>query len=602
MKYRIRAGITSSIAVTVLAIGGVCAAAVVGTPTITRYQGPDRYATSAAVVDANFSPGVPVVYVATGTNFPDALAGGAAAARDGGPLLLVRPNAIPAAVGAELQRLQPARIVVLGGTGAVDVTVMTALQPYTSGAVTRVSGSDRYETAAALATGFPIGSPVYVVTGANFPDALAATAAAAARHAAILLTDPNNLPIAAAQALTRLAPSAITIVGGTSAVSSGVASTLSHYSSTVTRVWGTDRYATAAQVAAVAFSASSGAFVASGVGFADALTGGPVAGMHDEPLLLSAPTCLPKSVAVEVSALNLSSATLLGGIAALGQGVATLTTCTAAVPTAATPCGAASSGNQYAHVVWIWLENKPYSSVIGSPSAPYENSLARSCGLATNYDGVAHPSLPNYLAATGGSTFGVADDANPAAHPIAAASIFSELQAAGKSWRSYEESMPGNCDLGPAAPYAVKHNPAAYYTGIRSTCAVDDLPLNGHFDQDINAGALPSFSFVTPNLCNDMHDCSVATGDQWLSTWVPKLLNGPNYRAGNTLVVLTWDEGTTASNQVPTIVVAPSVRPGTVVGAALNHYALLRATEDLLGLGRLGAASTAPSLAVAFGL
>ena len=162
--------------------------------------------------------------------------------------------------------------------------------------------------------------------------------------------------------------------------------------------------------------------------------------------------------------------------------------------------------------------------------------------------------------------------------------------------------MPGNCVLNAAAPYAVKHNPAAYYTNIRTTCATSDVPLEGNLSHDITAGALPSFSFVTPNLCNDTHDCSVATGDAWLSTWIPAITAGPNYRAGNTLIVLTWDEGTGSTNQTPTVVIAPSVRPGSVVGVRLDHYALLRSTEDLLGLGHIGAAATAPSLATAFGL
>jgi phosphatidylinositol-3-phosphatase len=248
------------------------------------------------------------------------------------------------------------------------------------------------------------------------------------------------------------------------------------------------------------------------------------------------------------------------------------------------------------------MENKPYGSVIGNARAPYENVLAKQCGIAADYHGIRHPSLPNYLAATGGSTFGVRDDAGPSAHPISADSIFGQLDRAGLTWRSYEESMPRNCDASAASPYAVKHNPAAYFTAIRASCAVNDIPLTGNLDRDIVAGKLPSFSFVTPNLCNDTHDCSVRTGDSWLATWIPKILAGPNYRAGDTLVVLTWDEGVGSGNQIPTIVIAPSVRPGTVAEPRLDHYALLRTTEDLLGLARLGAAASAPSLAAAFGL
>ncbi|HEX7107164.1 MAG TPA: cell wall-binding repeat-containing protein [Acidothermaceae bacterium] len=565
-----------------------------------RYQGADRFATSAAIVDANYRAGVPVAYVATGVNFPDALAGGAAAANEGGPLLLVAPDSIPSSIATELQRLEPGRVVVLGGERSVSAAVQSALGSYTTGSVTRVSGADRYATAAALAADFPSGAPVYVATGVDFPDALSATAAAAARHAAILLTEPNAIPDSTAAALSTLRPSSITIVGGTSVVSAAVADQLAAYSPTVTRVSGADRYGTAASVATAEFPSATSVFLASGVTFADALTGGPVAGAHGAPLMLSAPTCLPSPTAARISSSQPANVTLLGGLAALSQGVASLTTCP--VAPANQLCGSEPTGTRYSHVVWIWMENKPYGSVIGSSSAPYENTLARQCGLASNYYGVAHPSLPNYLAATGGSTFGVTDDNGPSAHPIAAPSLFSQLTAAGLTWRAYEESMPANCALNSAAPYAVKHNPAAYYTNIRTACASSDVPLEGNLSHDIAAGALPSFAFVTPNLCNDTHDCAVATGDAWLSTWIPAIIAGPNYRAGNTLIVLTWDEGTGASNQVPTIVIAPSVRPGTVVGARLDHYALLRGAEDLLGLGRLGAASTAPSLAAAFGL
>jgi hypothetical protein len=99
-----------------------------------------------------------------------------------------------------------------------------------------------------------------------------------------------------------------------------------------------------------------------------------------------------------------------------------------------------------------------------------------------------------------------------------------------------------------------------------------------------------------------MHDCSVATGDAWLAKWIPMIVSGPNYRAGDTMIVLTWDEGSGTSNQIPTVVVAPSVRPGTVASTRLDHYALLGSTEDLLGVARLGAAVGAPSLVSAFGL
>lgn len=265
------------------------------------------------------------------------------------------------------------------------------------------------------------------------------------------------------------------------------------------------------------------------------------------------------------------------------------------------PCGVSSTAH-YAHVVWIWMENKGYGSVMGSGSAPFENSLAKQCGLATNDNGVSHPSLPNYLAATGGSTFGVTDDGSPSAHQISANSIFGQLGQAGLTWRSYNESMPRNCDTSPSGEYAVKHNPATYYVALRTACGINDVPLGGVLDRDISAGSLPSFSFVTPNLCNDTHDCAVRVGDEWLAIWIPKILAGPNYTSGNTLVIITWDEAEGSSNRIPTIVIGPSVPAGTVATQRFDHYALLRTTEDIFGLPHLQAAASAPSMAGAFGL
>ena len=247
------------------------------------------------------------------------------------------------------------------------------------------------------------------------------------------------------------------------------------------------------------------------------------------------------------------------------------------------------------------MENKPYDAVIGSSSAPFETQLAAACGLATNYHGVTHPSLPNYIAATSGSTQGIADDDPPSSHPLDVASIFSQVKAAGKTWRSYQESAPGNCPLSSSGQYAVKHDPAPYYTGIRSDCAVWDVPMggtaSGNFLTDLTGGTLPAFSFVTPNLCNDTHDCPVATGDAWLKSWFEKILASPTYLAGRTVVFLTWDEDDgSASNRIPLIVVSPSTPAGTRSGTFFDHYALLKTSEQLLGittfLGHAGDAGT----------
>ena len=195
-----------------------------------RVSGSDRFSTAAAV-SAGWAPGVPVVYVATGLNFPDALAGAAAAGAQSAPILLVMPDSVPAATAAELQRLQPGKIIILGGTGAVSDAVFNSLGAYTSGGVSRLSGGDRYATAAAISAGWGPGVPVvYIATGLNFPDALAGAAAAGALGAPLLLVTGTTVPSPTAAELARLRPARIVILGGSGAVSDSVAAQLRAYS------------------------------------------------------------------------------------------------------------------------------------------------------------------------------------------------------------------------------------------------------------------------------------------------------------------------------------------------------------------------------------
>jgi phosphatidylinositol-3-phosphatase len=246
-----------------------------------------------------------------------------------------------------------------------------------------------------------------------------------------------------------------------------------------------------------------------------------------------------------------------------------------------------------AHVVWVWMENHSYSAIVGSSSAPYLTGLAARCGLATSYSAVTHPSLTNYVAATSGSTQGVADDDPPSSHPLSVPSIFGQVASA-----SYEESMPSNCALADASPYAVKHNPEAYYLPVRAACRRNDVPL-----ESFDATKLPAFSFVTPNLCNDMHDCSVSTGDRWLRSFLPKLTASRDYRAGRTVVFVTWDEDDRASgNHVATIVLSAYTPSGTRSAKRFDHYSLLRTSEELLGAALLGNAAHAGSMRAAFHL
>ena len=291
-------------------------------------------------------------------------------------------------------------------------------------------------------------------------------------------------------------------------------------------------------------------------------------------------------------------------------------------------CGTGLAGVTVRHVVWIWMENHSYSQIVGSPgssayaSSPYVNgTLVPSCGLATSYRSVTHPSLPNYLAATSGSTHGVTSDCSPSSCPQSATSLFDQVKSSGRSWRGYDESMSSNCSKSSTSLYAARHNPAVYYTRMASTCAVSDVPMgtvtSGALEHAIVAGTLSPFTFVTPNLCNDTHNCSISTGDGWLKTWVPLITSGPNYRLGDTVVFITWDEGsggsdgescaTNTSDQschVATLVLSPSIAPGKKSSTLFNHYSLLKTTEQLLGLPYLGHAadSSTASMVSAFGL
>jgi hypothetical protein len=230
---------------------------------------------------------------------------------------------------------------------------------------------------------------------------------------------------------------------------------------------------------------------------------------------------------------------------------------------------------------------------MGTSSTPYTNALAARCGAATDYWAEARPSLPNYIAMTSGSTQGISDDNAPASHPLDVPSIFSQL---GNDWRSLQESIPANCALTSAGSYAVKHNPAAYYTNIRAACNQLDVPLAD--PPDISA----RFTFITPNMCNDTHDCGLQVGDAFLAQLLTKVLDSPEYRSGTTAVFLTWDEGA-GDQHIATIVAAPSTPAGAIVGDRYNHYSLLRTTEEMLGLPViLGDAVTAPSMRSAFGL
>ncbi|HEY8294537.1 MAG TPA: alkaline phosphatase family protein, partial [Micrococcaceae bacterium] len=258
---------------------------------------------------------------------------------------------------------------------------------------------------------------------------------------------------------------------------------------------------------------------------------------------------------------------------------------------AARASGGAPAG-KIAHVVIIMEENKAQSHILGSTAAPFINKLAQANALAANYEAVAHPSLPNYLTLTSGTNAGITNDCNPPGGACTASvrSIADQIQQAGRSWKMYAESMPAPCSPDNSGRYAVKHNPFMYYpnvTGNGASCAAHDVPFAQFAGDLTSASSLPDYSFISPDLCNDMHDCSIETGDAWLSKQVPAILASPAFTTQNSLLVITFDEGDNHSNKVFTVFAGPAARKGFTSSTAYTHYSLLHTVEDAWGMAPL---------------
>ena len=300
-----------------------------------------------------------------------------------------------------------------------------------------------------------------------------------------------------------------------------------------------------------------------------------------------------------LTALAIAAATI---VALVACGSANSSSSQPAVQTRPSPPARVPSGRP-AHIAVILMENEEYGDIVGSSQTPYINALARRSALATSMYAITHPSLPNYLALTGGSTFGIDSDCTSCS--VDATSIVDQLQSDRISWKAYMEDLPHPCFTGAGAgEYAKKHDPFAYYTRITSDPRACDriVPLT-QLQADERAHSLPTFIWITPNLCHDMHDCPPATGDRFLSGLVPPLLNALGPRG---LLVLTWDEGLTddgccrlaAGGHIATILAGREARAGARLNTPVDHYSVLQTIEDLLGLRRLRGAACActPSL------
>lgn len=303
-------------------------------PQTSRLFGPDRYA-AAIQFSGDFAPGLDRVYLSSGEKFPDALSAGAAAAAMGAPVLLTPSTGLLPSVVTELNRLHPDQIVVLGGTATLAASIDSALRnlPFEP-EVTRLAGADRFEVSrmiTAEAFGAAGAETVYIGTGLNFPDALTAGPAAASQHAPVILVDGlrGTLDGDTLQLLEDLGTENVVIVGGNASVTDGIEDQLS-VDFSVERLGGADRFEAAVAINRHAFSAVEPvAYLATGLKFPDALSGGALAAKHGAPLFISQEGCVPQSVLDALEDLEVTSVVLLGGPASLTASVEDLVSCSA---------------------------------------------------------------------------------------------------------------------------------------------------------------------------------------------------------------------------------------------------------------------------------
>ena len=269
-----------------------------------------------------------------------------------------------------------------------------------------------------------------------------------------------------------------------------------------------------------------------------------------------------------------------------------------ATPTRA-PTAAPRGLPAFRHVYVVVMENEESTSIVGNANAPFINSLVARYGLATNYVAVDHPSEPNYIALFSGATHGVTDDG---VYDLSGKNLADQIEARGRDWRVYAQNLPDTpCFTGSSTSggpdgngkYARKHNPAISFkdiSGNPARCA--KIQNFSHFNP-----AAADYELIVPNLCNDMHDCSVKTGDTFLKGFLPRIL-GSSAMSGS-VIFLTWDEGSSGvggGGKVATVVIGPGVPAGFTSGTRYTHYSLVRTIENAWGLGCLASACNANDL------
>lgn len=262
------------------------------------------------------------------------------------------------------------------------------------------------------------------------------------------------------------------------------------------------------------------------------------------------------------------------------------------------------------HIVLMVLENEDYQKIIDNPEMPLLNALANKYVLLSNYFAIRHPSLPNYIALVSGDTQGITKDCRDCF--VDQPNLADLIEESGKTWKTYQEDMPGACFLGDSDPYVQKHNPFIYFDSIRldpARCQQSIVPIT-QLDKDLAANNLPNFSFIMPNICNSAHDCPLGTADKWVANMVSKLQASPSF-GSNTLIVITFDEGDKentgsccglgkeAGGQVFTALISPLAKEDFSDSTPYSHYGLLKTilqAWNLPGLGNTTDPATQPIL------
>lgn len=313
----------SIVSVVALLLLQIAAPASPAESSVERLAGSNRFATAAAVARAQYPDGAPLAFVATGANHADAIAISAAAAGVG-PVLLVERDRLPSETAAELRRLSPFAILVVGGDQAVSEATMIEVARYAGRETRRIAGSNRFATAAEISeAAFDAGSDIaFVVNGGDFRDGLSATPAAAAFGGPLLLTSADTLPVETESELRRLTPDRIVVVGHTSDVADSVVARLEELAPEVIRIGDPDDATTSVEVSRATFTSAPAAFIATSADFADGLTGGAFAGALPAPLLLVTRDAVSDAVKCELVRLGTTEIAILGGPSAISERVA----------------------------------------------------------------------------------------------------------------------------------------------------------------------------------------------------------------------------------------------------------------------------------------